>query len=420
MAPNQQRSTKAPNVVAAELKELRQGTSTTSPYGTSKNAPAAAASSKKNFQPHHSQSVPKPENLVRGSGRQQACDTPITTVMLRNIPNKYTQGKLLQELDECGFAGTYNFFYLPMDVHNRSNVGYAFINFEEACGAERFRQVFSQHCFQRFHSRKVGTVCVAHVQGLDQNLRHFENRAVTQAKNDQYRPVVLKGKQRIDFEQALAEAKAKLEPSTAATTPPNELSEVHDAAMHPQSAGGSSDEAAHGARGGLEAAIRQLLAASSSPASAPLPAPGAPATSRREPEDVAQLLSLRSRLETRLHECLEAETAPARQVSGDLSMSAQAPEVPPMTRFGLPKTCMAAPPGLEGPALQPAYVDISSHRGQTPVAKPFKAGLISSGKDPLEASVTNERNPSTPRTNGVILGMSLNNWVTECDQWRTL
>lgn len=49
--------------------------------------------------------------------------------MLRNIPNRYSQASLLQEIDAAGYEGTYDFFYLPMDTQNRTNVGYAFINF---------------------------------------------------------------------------------------------------------------------------------------------------------------------------------------------------------------------------------------------------------------------------------------------------
>ena len=49
--------------------------------------------------------------------------------MLRNIPNRYSQVSLLEEIDQEGFKGTYDFFYLPMDTQNRTNVGYAFINF---------------------------------------------------------------------------------------------------------------------------------------------------------------------------------------------------------------------------------------------------------------------------------------------------
>jgi RNA recognition motif 2 len=37
-----------------------------------------------------------------------------TTVMIKNIPNKYTQKMLLYTIDKK-FAGTYNFLYLPID-----------------------------------------------------------------------------------------------------------------------------------------------------------------------------------------------------------------------------------------------------------------------------------------------------------------
>lgn len=170
----------------------------------------AQSGGKKCFQPYHAQSVPKSENLEAQASVNVAAGKPTTTMMLRNIPNKYTQNTLLQEIDDLGFVGQYDFFYLPMDVHNRSNVGYAFVNFMEPQHAERFRVTFADHRFQRFQSRKISSVCVAHVQGLDENLRHFENRAVTHARNDQYRPIVFRGSVRVDFEEAVAEAKSKL------------------------------------------------------------------------------------------------------------------------------------------------------------------------------------------------------------------
>ncbi len=37
-----------------------------------------------------------------------------TTLMVKNIPNKYTQKMLLATIDEH-FRGTYDFFYLPID-----------------------------------------------------------------------------------------------------------------------------------------------------------------------------------------------------------------------------------------------------------------------------------------------------------------
>eukprot|EP00928_Gymnodinium_smaydae_P060294 TRINITY_DN4390_c2_g2_i1.p1 TRINITY_DN4390_c2_g2~~TRINITY_DN4390_c2_g2_i1.p1 ORF type:complete len:457 (-),score=97.00 TRINITY_DN4390_c2_g2_i1:102-1364(-) len=186
-----------------------QSESPTAVPTSSSDEESFAPAGRTSFNPYHSHSVPKSENLQARHKEQSVSEVRITTLMLRNIPNKYTQNTLMQEINDNGFQGCYDFFYLPMDIHNRSNVGYAFINFEFPEDAKRFQDAFVEHRFQRFHSRKIGSVCVAHVQGLAANLSHFENRAVTQARNDQYRPVVLKGDRRLQFDEAMAWAHSK-------------------------------------------------------------------------------------------------------------------------------------------------------------------------------------------------------------------
>merc|ERR1711920_394664 len=60
-----------------------------------------------------------------------------TTIMLRNLPNDYTRAMALELLDEHGFAGCYNFVYLPMDYHRKCGLGYAFVNMVIPSDAER-------------------------------------------------------------------------------------------------------------------------------------------------------------------------------------------------------------------------------------------------------------------------------------------
>ncbi len=52
-----------------------------------------------------------------------------TTLMIRNIPNKYTKNMLLNEI-KLGFSDLFDFFYLQIDPNTLCNMGYAFINFK--------------------------------------------------------------------------------------------------------------------------------------------------------------------------------------------------------------------------------------------------------------------------------------------------
>ena len=63
-----------------------------------------------------------------------------TTLMIKNIPNKYTQEMLLEALS--GFVGSFDFVYLPIDFGNRCNVGYAFINFINSATILDFHAAF--------------------------------------------------------------------------------------------------------------------------------------------------------------------------------------------------------------------------------------------------------------------------------------
>eukprot|EP00397_Hematodinium_sp_SG-2012_P039252 GEMP01042830.1.p1 GENE.GEMP01042830.1~~GEMP01042830.1.p1 ORF type:complete len:366 (+),score=67.98 GEMP01042830.1:173-1270(+) len=124
---------------------------------------------------------------------------PKTTMMLRNIPNKYTQKMLLKYLESNGFRGTFDFFYLPIDFRNRCNVGYAFINFTAVCHAERFLKVLHHVKLPAYNSNKVCEVTHAHVQGLEQNIEHYRNSPVNGVPVAAYRPLIFKGGVEIGF-----------------------------------------------------------------------------------------------------------------------------------------------------------------------------------------------------------------------------
>merc|ERR1719440_2500541 len=76
-------------------------------------------------------------------------------MMLRNIPNKYTQRMLLRELEEWGFNSLFDFFYLPIDFKNRCNVGYAFMNFIDFKDIISFYHTYNAKKWRLFNSEKV-------------------------------------------------------------------------------------------------------------------------------------------------------------------------------------------------------------------------------------------------------------------------
>lgn len=181
----------------------RTGSSSPAPQvepGTTGPAGVQSSSSTTPGQPgqYRHNHVPKSKNLVEEYGNTTDGSQPITTLMIRNIPNRYSQRDLIEEIDELGFGGTYDFLYLPMDKGTLSNVGYAFVNFVDASWGERGMDAFKSYRFKRYRkqSGKIATVSVAHIQGLENNLKHYQHTAVKDAREKQHRPMVIPSIQR--------------------------------------------------------------------------------------------------------------------------------------------------------------------------------------------------------------------------------
>ena len=121
-----------------------------------------------------------------------------TTVMLRNIPNKYTQSSLLEALDVKGFSGLYNFFYLPVDFKNGCNMGYAFINMVDHESATQFVSAFKGYQLPA-KSTKVCDACWARVQGFKANIEHYRNSPVNDLPDPEYRPLMFQNGTEVPF-----------------------------------------------------------------------------------------------------------------------------------------------------------------------------------------------------------------------------
>lgn len=101
-----------------------------------------------------------------------------TTLMIRNIPNKYTQLQFINELFNSGFRGKFDFLYLPIDVHNTCNIGYAFINMKGPAEVLEFYESWHGNSWPLFRSRKRCEITLARIQGQAALTTRFLNSPI--------------------------------------------------------------------------------------------------------------------------------------------------------------------------------------------------------------------------------------------------
>lgn len=115
-----------------------------------------------------------------------------TTVMIRNIPNKYTQRRMLDVLrDPANGVGLIDYLYMPMDLRHKCNVGYGFINFRRPVDALDFINRFCGFQLPDTNSKKIFEVTFAKTQGLAANIHEVKSRGASSTRPipEEYKPM---------------------------------------------------------------------------------------------------------------------------------------------------------------------------------------------------------------------------------------
>ncbi|KAM5548689.1 hypothetical protein ABKV19_000215 [Rosa sericea] len=109
-----------------------------------------------------------------------------TTVMIRNIPNKYSRDLLMTFLDKhCAnenrksdggeeSESAFDFLYLPIDFWTEMNKGYAFVNFTKPKAVWKFYLAAHSQTWDSFQSNKIREIAYARIQGKKDLVQHFE------------------------------------------------------------------------------------------------------------------------------------------------------------------------------------------------------------------------------------------------------
>jgi len=143
------------------------------------------------------------------SSESLACaDLGKTTVMWRNLPNDYCRNSLVELLNSEGFAGSYDFFYSPVDFTSNALVGYAFVNLVSPEEANRFKEHFQGFTRWNVSSMKESRVDWS-LQGLAVHIQRYRNSPVMHADvSDDKRPMLFKDGQRVPFPPSTKELRA--------------------------------------------------------------------------------------------------------------------------------------------------------------------------------------------------------------------
>jgi len=157
-----------------------------------------------------------PEGAVAGAANSRARlsselpEEERTTVMLRNLPNNYTRAMVLNLLDDEGFKGKYDFFYLPIDFKTNACLGYAFINLTCSSMVPGFWKVFEGFSRWALPSRKVcGVTWSGPHQGLEAHVARYRQSPVMHPSvPEECQPLIFVSGQRVPFPAPSRDPKA--------------------------------------------------------------------------------------------------------------------------------------------------------------------------------------------------------------------
>jgi len=124
-----------------------------------------------------------------------------TTVMMRNLPNRYDISSLLALLAEHGYEDRCDFLYIPVDFRSTSNMGYCFLNFVNPEDAQNFKREFQGFGKWKYNSdKKCDVKWSTPYQGLAAHIHRYRSSPVMhESVPDSYKPLLLSGGESVRF-----------------------------------------------------------------------------------------------------------------------------------------------------------------------------------------------------------------------------
>ena len=120
------------------------------------------------------ENVDSPKNIIHIDNILKSKDKR-TTLIIRNIPNRYTISLLLEEINK-NYSGKYDVIYLPQDYVNNSNLGFGFINFLDHMYLVMFYEEFVGKKWNCFNSNKRCQLAYSKYQGKNELIKYIHKK----------------------------------------------------------------------------------------------------------------------------------------------------------------------------------------------------------------------------------------------------
>jgi len=119
------------------------------------------------------------------------------TLMIRNLPNKVMQGRILQQLVKRNLQDQVRLVYVPVEFgHSQKtlNKGFAFIHTNDRRTADTIIAMWHRtFVFGREGVRRSLNIALAHTQGLMQNMENWRKSTTSRIRNPHYSPLLVMG-----------------------------------------------------------------------------------------------------------------------------------------------------------------------------------------------------------------------------------
>jgi len=123
-----------------------------------------------------------------------------TTVIMRNIPNRFSHTGLAAVLDTNGFSGVYDLIYVPLDFATGVSFGYAFVNLSSVEESERFIASFDGFKWGGSSKKVCAIVRCCDNESPSERVERYRNLPVMHSSvPDSFKPALYSGGQRVSF-----------------------------------------------------------------------------------------------------------------------------------------------------------------------------------------------------------------------------